>query len=419
MAAIVLITASFPFRNYTEEVFVMPELEALSRSFDKVIIVPQVVAGPLLDLDFPENVEVDMSVCRHPVTRCRLLKLPLMLRPSVARAICRGLDGVRTPGQLASGVFFAANTEIFARMLWRLLRRHGLVPESTLLYCFWFDHFASAAALVAARSGCRAVARAHGHDIFDSEVPFRSHRLRRLALDGLSGVYAASRAGADYMKAHYPEYADKILVARLGSDGRGAEPAACNAPGGDITLLSVARVAEEKRVDRCLALAAAIAQAYPLRRVRWIHVGDGPLMGALRRQAADTDRLPSNLTTDLRGALPNGAVHRIYAAERIDWFLLMSRSEGLPIAICEALSHGVPVVATAVGGVAELVSDDVGLAVAPDATPLQIVGDMQTYLNRYDDYMYLRRNARARWEAEADAAMLRMNFASGLRSLLT
>ena len=49
----------------------------------------------------------------------------------------------------------------------------------------------------------------------------------------------------------------------------------------------------------------------------------------------------------------------------IDVFVLPSLTEGTPNAIIEAMAHGKPIVATRVGGIPDLVSDEVGLLVAP------------------------------------------------------
>jgi glycosyltransferase involved in cell wall biosynthesis len=48
-----------------------------------------------------------------------------------------------------------------------------------------------------------------------------------------------------------------------------------------------------------------------------------------------------------------------------DLYVLASRHEGLPVTVMEALTLGVPVVATAVGGLPEVVTEDNGILVAP------------------------------------------------------
>ncbi|HJU91469.1 MAG TPA: glycosyltransferase [Pyrinomonadaceae bacterium] len=50
----------------------------------------------------------------------------------------------------------------------------------------------------------------------------------------------------------------------------------------------------------------------------------------------------------------------------IDVFVLPSLTEGTPNAIIEAMSHSKPIIATAVGGVPDFVSDDVGILVPPN-----------------------------------------------------
>ena len=81
-------------------------------------------------------------------------------------------------------------------------------------------------------------------------------------------------------------------------------------------------------------------------------IGDGPLLDELRRRAAAlalTDRV------EFVGSLP-----RAQALERlrsIDVLLMPSLWEGMPLAALEAMAMGVPVVASAVGGLKEIIED--------------------------------------------------------------
>ena len=71
-------------------------------------------------------------------------------------------------------------------------------------------------------------------------------------------------------------------------------------------------------------------------------------------------------------------VEALYSAA--DAFLLPSRSEGLPLALLEAMSAGLPVVATAVGGVPSVLGTDAGLLIEPNQ-PQQLAQAMTRLLD--------------------------------------
>jgi glycosyltransferase involved in cell wall biosynthesis len=93
--------------------------------------------------------------------------------------------------------------------------------------------------------------------------------------------------------------------------------------------------------------------------VRFLCVGIGPLADDLRRDAERLGLSGSVVFTGFRDDVP-----RIVAAA--DLFVLPSEHEGLPLALLEAMTAGKPCVATAVGGVPEVVRDGHdGLLVPP------------------------------------------------------
>jgi glycosyltransferase involved in cell wall biosynthesis len=100
-------------------------------------------------------------------------------------------------------------------------------------------------------------------------------------------------------------------------------------------------------------------------RVRFVAAGQGPLEAELRALHARLELVDG---FRLLGYVPDAA--RLTAGA--DLFVLASVHEGLPVAVMEALALGVPVVATDVGGLHELVEADVsGLLVPPrDAAAL-------------------------------------------------
>jgi glycosyltransferase involved in cell wall biosynthesis len=98
-------------------------------------------------------------------------------------------------------------------------------------------------------------------------------------------------------------------------------------------------------------------------RLRYVFVGDGPLRGLLeseiRRRGLDSIVVIHSVARDARG---------LYGA--FDIAVQASDSEGMPNAVLEAASAGLPIVATAVGGTGEILTDGVdGLLVPRGGRP--------------------------------------------------
>jgi glycosyltransferase involved in cell wall biosynthesis len=121
---------------------------------------------------------------------------------------------------------------------------------------------------------------------------------------------------------------------------------------------TVARLVPEKGQQRLLEAFARLRQEHP--RARLVIAGDGPLRPQL---AAEARRLAVDPAVSFLGFQEQ--VPQVLAG--LDIFALSSLTEGIPLALLEAMGSGLPVVATAVGGVPEVVVDgESGLLVPPD-----------------------------------------------------
>lgn len=119
----------------------------------------------------------------------------------------------------------------------------------------------------------------------------------------------------------------------------------------------VARLHPVKGHSDFLAAASQVATAFP--QAHFVLVGDGPLRQALEAQALQL-RLKSRI--HLLGDRADAA----QLAAAFDVAVLTSLHEGLPNAVLEAMAVGTPVIATAVGGVLELIRDgETGYLISP------------------------------------------------------
>lgn len=155
------------------------------------------------------------------------------------------------------------------------------------------------------------------------------------------------------------------------------------------------RLEDVKRVDLLLD-AFTLLGGSP-----WLVIaGDGSRRDDLVRKASGS---PGSGRTVFTGALGPEAMPPLYASS--DCLMLPSAAEGVPLVILEAMSAGVPAVATAVGGVPGLLDDSCGILVDPSASPAALAGAMEEAMAKRWDRGSIRARAET-FSASSAAALL-------------
>lgn len=140
----------------------------------------------------------------------------------------------------------------------------------------------------------------------------------------------------------------------------------------NIIIGTVGRLVPEKGYSYLLQSAARICASHP--QVRLIIVGDGPLRTHLTQQAASLDLGSKVSFLGIREDTPA-------LLAMMDIFVMSSTSEGLPMALLEAMASGTPIVATRVGAIPHLIKHhDSGLLVPPEN--VQVLADAVEQLIR-------------------------------------
>ena len=210
-------------------------------------------------------------------------------------------------------------------------------------------------------------------------------------IDRLNTTFTVSEIGKNRLLEQAGSlHSEKIKLARLGT----LNPSGPNESNGSDNLLfcSCSRLIALKRVH----LIADIIKRLKGFEIKWVHFGDGPLREELSRYVHQ--QLPE-VDFELTGAVANEDILHFYRDHRVDLFFNMSESEGVPVSIMEALSAGIPVVATDVGGTREIVDARHGFLVnaVPDMAALAAI------LTRYLKAPHVERNelrtaARSFWQ---------------------
>ena len=248
---------------------------------------------------------------------------------------------------------------------------HELPRAITRLHAHFLHTPASVARYASLLTGLPWSCSAHAKDIWTTP-----EWEKREKLASAEWLVTCTAHGQGHLAALAPA-PDRVILAYHGLDFArfAAPPAPSNDPrvpsmrdGRDpsapVVILSVGRLVEKKGYDD---LIEALAHLPRERAWRLVHVGSGPLDHALRRRAAALG-LAGRIVW--RGAQPQDEVLTQY--RQADLFVLASRiardgdRDGLPNVLMEAQSQGLPVVATRVSAIPELVVDgETGLLVGP------------------------------------------------------
>jgi glycosyltransferase involved in cell wall biosynthesis len=226
-------------------------------------------------------------------------------------------------------------------------------------------------------------------------------------MKSVSMIFTASMHAQYYLQTKYPKYTSKIVTQYLGTLKKedGITLAHCD---NNITFLSCSRMHPIKRVPLLSSFIIDFALQLPDFFVKWIHIGDGEDRDSVE---SIISRIPSNLIVELKGELPNDEVHKIYKNTVIDWTLLTSISEGgCPIAIVESLCYGVPVIATSVGGIPEIVNSNNGILLTDNPTSSEFVAKIKPFIENKELYNKLKQQTTKDYYDKFDANKNHLEF---------
>lgn len=402
---LVVLTTTFPYEN--GETFLENECEYW-KQYERVIILATMVKN----MEQPRTIPLEnVIVIPLKMAECGFAAKTRILLSSLFKK--RVYDGI---GEMIKEKKFSRRAvklylywELYARqqekLLWDKLSEINLDGSDVVFYSYWMSISAVLAVELKRKfQGSVAVSRVHGFDLYEERHEGGYIPYRRWLLRNLDAVYPISQNGCEYLKSKYPSFGDKIHLARLGTNRY--EGKTYQRKKGILRIVSCFNVVPVKRAERILSTLEGIQDI----EIEWVHYGAGKGLAELRENALK--RLPSNVHTQFKGFILNKALMEEYTSRDFDIFLNVSASEGVPVSIMEAMSFGIPVIATKVGGTGEIVEEGVN-GFLLDASFAD--SDLRKLLLRIhkmtdDEYMAFRKNAVRVWSERCSAESLYCDF---------
>lgn len=232
--------------------------------------------------------------------------------------------------------------------LWRLLRR--LRPAILHTYNVGAIEYNATALLAGVPVRIHAE---HGRDSVEIDGRHRRYNLlRRLLVPAIDAYVPVSNDLAGWLRHTIGIPESRIAMVANGVDTAryAPAPAAAVAPPRPVWIGTVGRADRIKNHAGLLEIFALLLERFPPPRfdLRLAIVGDGPLLETLRKRVAAAGWSERVWLPGARGDV--AAILRGWSV-----FVLPSLSEATPVVILEAMASGLPVVASRVGGVPQLV----------------------------------------------------------------
>lgn len=375
---LVLFTDAFPYGR-GEKPFLAPEVEALSKRC-RITLVTQVSEEVKNDVEnftiLPEAVSLVTISSSTILDYIRVLPQALL-----SKMLIRELRYLLDDGFSIRRLVDSFKTILAAMALRRACVRKGVFLHTgeVLYYSFWFNYKLLAVCLEADSRDVPMMiwGRVNGYDLYNERNANGRQPFQQVMRDICSNVLFGSSIALNYFTDHFGEevFEGQYVLNRLGvREGVQASRIRSRNP---FLLVSCANVIPLKRVT---LIAEAIARlSNP--SIRWVHFGDGPDLSKVKK-IVDTP----GCNFWLPGAVPNNQVLSFYREQAVGCFIALSATEGgCPVSLQEALSFGLPAIATAAGGAQYECVDQNGIRLPDDASVDDVVEAIDAIYRLDDD----------------------------------
>ncbi len=153
-------------------------------------------------------------------------------------------------------------------------------------------------------------------------------------------------------------------------------------------------------VDTLICLEQMYGKSLP-NEITWVHFGDGQLLKEIKKKV---DSNLKYIKVIFKGQVANSEVLKFFQNNEVDLFINVSMSEGLPVSIMEAISFGIPIIATNVGGTREVVEDLVnGYLLNRNSSPKNIAETVFRFVENRELVARMGVSSRSMWEKKFNA----------------
>lgn len=305
-----------------------------------------------------------------------------------------------------------------ADQLRKYVKRNHIADGGALIYSYWFNP--SCLAFLMDRKSDpdrKVISRIHGYDLYNERNPYNRQPFREYMDESIDRLFFVADAGLEYYLAHWgkkEEVGEKYIVAPIGTADNGyVREQLFHTRGTAFHIVSCSHVIPLKRITLIIEGLSQIADI----EIRWTHFGTGSHYEEIVKYAEKLLGGRKNISYEMPGFVPVEEIMRFYAENCVDCFLTTSSTEGSPVSVQEAMSSGIPIIATAVGELPNMI-DGNGILLPQNPQPEDIGSAIFRLCQMSEEETQkMHERSRALWEQKYNAEENAEKFIRLLREI--
>jgi len=402
-----LFTLFYPYthQGVSYDSYISSEIEKITDRFDEVHVIAMGKEhdGSLStcsNLSF-ENYSADLTLLDKILSARFFLSSQFWAELTLFK---RKYSGTVSMNIVKSLLLFLAKAEKYKQHLKTLLVKIDFSNTEVCIYNYWTFENSLAAIQLKQDFLVKVFTRMHSLDLYFDRVPENYLPFRKLIYEKCDKTFFISEQGRNYFNRIHQIEPSQLLKGVLNRIGVKNEYAIRQLSFNKIVLLSNAWVQPLKRIE-LIAEGLSLINDFD---IEWIHIGDDygtNRFSALKKNAGNLLDTKKNVRYEFVGRQTQAQVYEIFAKREINLFINVSTTEGTPVSIIEAQSFGVPVIATNVGGVPEIIVDKHNGFLLSAELNAKIVAEKISEYYRLSEYEKLKmsNNARNSWNKKFNA----------------
>ena len=351
MKKILLITSQFPYG--TGEQFLESEIKYYNKEDIKLTIIPSVKSEKCRDISSDITVDDYLSDNMYKKSKLSYLLSSLLKKAFYKEIISNNIfNPIKFKNFISSIYHYQMYYEVLDKYLQQLNDRDNLI-----IYTYWNTEITYALQNLKSKYNYKLVSRIHGGDLYKERRPFAYMPLKKQFTDNIDTLYTITKSANSYLEQTYGFKKNVLKLSRLGVEDKGIITKATD--DNQFTIVSCSYVVNVKRIDKIIYALKELSEQKKNITFKWLHIGSGELFNEINELAKKELGGIYNIEYQLLGQMENRFIYEFYKNNKIDVFVNVSESEGVPVSIMEAMSCHIPVVAPDVGGTSDMLIDGV------------------------------------------------------------